>query len=311
MNAFRTVTVLTLAFGALAAGVVGNWFVFGAVVALAALIFGPWLVGKYLWVRVPAMSAGLVYNLETKAFQRFLLPGRHLLHPLEHVKKVVSTAPGFVTGDCKAQTDGGVVVAVQWSLTYCLNPAAIEEFLQPNMANTLLKSVEPMLRTHMNNCVTYLFDQHSVGAVCAAGARQRLERELRDLVVERLAPFGIQTYRVILRNVQLPPDVLAAVEAAHKQEMMAHSEARALERLHQAVSKFSETDMERLLHLRQLQELGQNGVSLHVPTVAVMSGQAQPAVGSWPARPPKRTNGRTQKPLTSEQSPESWGLPSN
>ena len=299
------IAALTFVFSTLAAALTGNWLVFGLLVVAALMVVGPWLVAKYLWVRVPALSTGLVYNVETKAFSRFLLPGRHWLRPLEHVQKVASIAPSFVNGECgRAQTDGGVAVAVKWSLAYCLNPTAVDEELRPNVAHMLLKSIEPLLHNHVNNCVTHLFDQHTVTTVCDHGARQRLERELRDLVAERLAPFGVQTYRVMLKSIVLPTEVMAAVEAAHKQEVLAHSEARALERLHQAVSKFSDNDMERLLQLRQLQELGQHGVALHVPTYAVMSAQPQPAANHWQAGSVRRANGHFYKPLPTDQAPD-------
>ncbi|MBK8987326.1 MAG: hypothetical protein IPM39_14825 [Chloroflexi bacterium] len=305
MNTFRMIATLTFVFSLLAAALTGNWVVTGLLVVASLMVLVPWLVNKYLWVRVPALSTGLVYNVETKAFSRFLLPGRHWLRPLEHVQKMAPIAPSFVSGECgRAQTNGGVTVAAKWSLAYCLNPTAVDEELQPNVANMLLKSIEPLLHTHVNNCITYLFDQHTVETVCDQGARQRLERELRGLVAERLAPFGVQTYRVILKSIVLPAEVMAAVEAAHKQELLAHSEARALERLHQAVSKFSDNDMERLLQLRQLQELGQHGVTLHVPTYAVMSAQPQPAVNHWQAGSVRRPNGHFHKPMPTDQPPD-------
>ncbi|MFO7680479.1 MAG: SPFH domain-containing protein [Chloroflexota bacterium] len=301
MNAFRMIAGFTLAFSALAAAVTGNWLVFGVIIAVAALTFGPWFVDKYVWVRIPAMNTGLVYHAETKAFRRFLLPGRHMLQPLEQVKKVVSIAPGFVSGNCShAQTDGGVTVTAKWSFAYCLNPALIDADLRPNVANMLLQDMEPLFHTHINNCITHLFDQQTVATLCDHGARQRLERELRDLAAARLAPFGVQTYRVILKSIVLPPEVAAAVEACHRQELFAHSEARALERLHLAVSKFSEADMERLLKLRQLQELGQNGVSLHVPAYMVMSSQPQPTVDNWQPDSARKTNGRLQKSIAAD-----------
>jgi len=284
MNVLRTIIGLTLGVSAVAAVLTGNWAILALLFTLAFLSLGAWFIDEYGWIRVPAMSTGLVYNRETKAFSRFLSPGRHWIRPLEQIKAIASTAPGVTNGECKrAQTDGGVTVDIKWSFAYRLNPAAIADDLRPNVANMLLKSIEPLFHTHVNNCITYLFDQHTVATICEHGARQRLERELRDLVAERLAPFGVQTYRVILKSIELPLDVVAAVEASHKQELLADSEARALERLHQAISKYSPADMERLLQLRQLQEMGQHGVSLHVPAYSVIGVQSPPANGSQQA----------------------------
>ena len=305
MNTVRTITGFSFIVAALAAIVDGNWQAVGIIVAAAVLLFAPWFINKYVWVRVPAMNTALVYNVETKAFSRFLLPGRHWIRPLEQVKKFAPIAPSFVSGECvQAQTDGGVTAAVKWSVTYCLNPATITAELRPNVANMLLKRIDSLLHTHVNNCITYLFDQQTVETIRATGARQQLERKLRDLVVARLSPFGIQVYRTMLTSIDLPPDVVAAVEAAHQEEIRAHSEARTLERLQLAVSQFSDSDMERLLQLRQLQEMGQHGVSLHVP-YSFIDGDARPAAGRWQTGQYRKANGRFHEPPTSER-PDFW-----
>lgn len=301
MNVFRTIIGLTLVFSAMAAGLTGNWAILALLLAVPFLLFGPWFINKYLWIRIPAMSTGLVYNRETKAFSRFLLPGRHWLRPFEQIKAIASVASGMTNGECsRAQTDGGVMVGIKWSFAYRLNSAAIADDLRPNVANMLLKSIEPLFHTHVNNCITYLFDQHTVATICEHGARQRLERELRDLVAERLAPFGVQTYRVILKSIELPRDVNAAVEASHKQELLAESEARALERLHQVVSQYTDADMERLLQLRQLQEMGQHGVSLHVPAYSVIGVQPQPVSGGQQAERLGGYNGHVYRPAPAD-----------
>jgi hypothetical protein len=302
MNALRMIIGLTFISGALVAILTANWFVLVGICIVAFVVFVPWFVDRHIWVRIPAMSTGLVYNVETKAFSRFLMPGRHLLRPLDQLKKVVPIPPSIASGECgRAQTDGGVNVSAKWSLAYRLDPTAVAPELRPNVANMLLKSIEPLLHTHINNCITHLFDQQTVATVCDRGARQRLERELRDLVAERLLPFGVQTYRVILKSVDLPRDVMVAVEAAHKQELLAESEARALERLHQVIRQFSDVDMERLLQLRQLQEMGQHGVTLHVPAYVMPGGQPA-ATGNGHTSSFRRQHSHFHKPHPNDQS---------
>jgi len=242
------------------------------VVVMAVLWFAAWLIVRYFWVRVGEMETAVVFNVERQAFVCFLPPGRHLLlFPLEQIKTVVSTAPTSVGGTVlKAQTNGGITTGADWSLTYVFDPAAIQPDLRAIVARVLPAHANRFLRGHVNNCLARLIGRHTVERLSDEGARGRLERELRDDVVERLRPFGIVVFRLMITGVDLPHPVQTALEAAHERELYASSEARSLERLQRAVSHFSDDDMQRLLQLKQLHELGQNGVALPVPVLTHM-----------------------------------------
>jgi regulator of protease activity HflC (stomatin/prohibitin superfamily) len=242
-------------------------------------------VEQQIWVRIPEMEMAVVFNQETGAFARFLLPGRHLVKfPLERITAVISLAPGSVSGKCPgAQSDGGIPINVRWKVVYVLNPARMKPELRPRLARSLPDHLDDLLRSHVGNCVQRLINEQTVEALSGGGVQKRLERELRERVVERVAPFGIQIFRTMLTSIELPPGVQTTLEKAHEREVYAASEARSLERLQQAVSRFSDDEMARLLKLKELHELGQHGVAMPIwPTVLAGDYQRAPRAAEAP-----------------------------
>ncbi|MBE2221106.1 MAG: SPFH domain-containing protein [Anaerolineae bacterium] len=242
---------------------VGFWVVVGLLILALLSMF----VDRFVYIRVGEMETAVVFNRETRAFSRFLLPGRHLLKfPLERVTATLSTAPTTANGRCKnAQTQEGVSVDLAFSITYELFPGEAEAAIRPRMARFLPSGTTSLVRSHAVNCVAQVVNHKTVETLCQSGVRTRLERELRDAVQERLRPFGISVYRVMVTSVDLPLQVKTSLEEAHERLVYAKSEACALEQLHLALSQFSDADVDRLLQLRQLREMGQNGVTVHMP----------------------------------------------
>jgi regulator of protease activity HflC (stomatin/prohibitin superfamily) len=193
---------------------------------------------------------------------------------LERVAAVVSTAPATVNGRCQnAQTQEGVSVDLEFSVTYELFPDEAEIGLKPKVARFLPSGAAGLVRNHASNCVAQVVNRKSVETLCQKGARSRVERDLRDAVQDRLHPFGISVHRVMVTGVLLPRSVQKALEEAHEHRVYAESEACGLERLHLALNQFSDVDVERLLQLRQLRELGQNGVALYMPYLGNMGNR--------------------------------------
>jgi regulator of protease activity HflC (stomatin/prohibitin superfamily) len=243
-----------------------------------------------IWVRVPEMEVWTKYNRETKAFVGYLPPARHWIWPWERIGGKISTQVKAVGGKClNTQTEGGITSNVNWSATYRIEPSQIASNLWSAMARTLPEYSEKMVRSHGNNCIARVISELPVSDLTNNGNRSRLEREIRERLANRLRPFGIQVFRVMVTGVELPPKVEATYQAAHERIVHAYSEAEALERLHQAISKFSDSDMERLVVLKQVHALGQNGVAMYMPPI-VTSFQS----GSRPngeARDGRKPNG--------------------
>jgi regulator of protease activity HflC (stomatin/prohibitin superfamily) len=247
-------------------------------VAMILVLFLVWATPRHIWVRVAEMETAVTFNRESKAFMRFLPPGRHLLaFPIEQVKATFSTAATNVRGRCSgAQTREGVVVAVDWSLTYLVKPDQIAPEMRMGMARGLPAGIGGLLREQANNCIALLTNEKRVEGLCQNGRRAQFQEELTRQLQRRLDPFGLTIIRFIVTEVDLPPQVRASLEEAIEREVEAISEANALNVLHEAISQFSEADMEMLLRLRQIREMGQNGVTLHAPLGWTMAEAPRP-----------------------------------
>jgi regulator of protease activity HflC (stomatin/prohibitin superfamily) len=248
---------------ALAAGFAAGPLAGAAVVLLFLFLLLIRFMDCCVFIRVGEMETAVVFNRETKAFSRFLLPGRHLLKvPVEHVKAVVSTSPNTVKGRCKnVQSREGIGVQVEVSMTYQPSPADVEPMLRPKAARIWPKGTGGMARTHLQDCAALLVNRYTVADLYRNGARSRIERELRDACQERLKPFGLNVFRVIVIRVDLPTSVEISLEQAHERAV----QAEALERMGRIVAQFSDVEMERVFRLEQLRQLGQNGVAVQIP----------------------------------------------
>jgi regulator of protease activity HflC (stomatin/prohibitin superfamily) len=116
-----------------------------------------------------------------------------------------------------------------------------------------------MAQGHGNNCLQHVIEKYSAADLCKTGMQQRLENEFKEEASKRLSAFGIEVLRVMVLSVRLPHEVQAAIETAKKRELIAESDARALELLKQALKEFDEKDMHRLTELERLRVIGQSG----------------------------------------------------
>lgn len=243
-----------------------------------------WVLGRRAIVRIPEMEVGVAYNTADRAFTRFLAPGRHWLIPfIEQANFTISTAPETVNGRCLGvQTSGGIALDVEWSLSYNLNPFRIPAANRPKLARSLPRKASSIAAKHVNNCLRHVIGEYTVDQLCQPGMQKRLERQVRQLVAERLADLGFELTRVMIGAVAMPPQVKAALEAAHQHTLQAEHEAKALARLQMVVSQFSDADMERLMELERIHVLGQNGVTLlYAAAVPAAREDANSAMNSY------------------------------
>ncbi len=266
-----------LFFATAAATFFAGWF-FGEwglwVTAVSILLFvGVWLLLSRSLVRIPDMQVGVVFNAEAQRFLRFLPPGRHWIMPFaERVGEPISTAPGTLQGSSKGvQVSGGIPLTIDWSLNFSLNPWRIAPEKAPKLALSLPRKTAVLSTRQMDNLFQHVLGEYSVEDLIQPGAHRRLERQVRQQAAVRLAPFGIEISQVMIGAMELPLPVQTALEAAQERRLHAENEALALTRLQQAVSQFSELDMQRLLELERIHRLGQNGVALWYSAVSDLS----------------------------------------
>lgn len=258
------VVALPILFAGILWGAVGM----AATAVFVALLLGLWVTKRAATVHVPEMEIGVVFNTQTHSFARFLRPGHHPINPFtERLQATIPTTSGAAKGRCTGvQTAGGLSLNVEWSLSYDLDPFKAPVASHAKLARSLPHKSARMAAKHMDNCLHHVIGEYTITQLCQPGIHKRLERQVRQLLAARLASSGFEISRVMIGAIEMPPPVKAALEAAHERQVQLDNEVETLARLHQAVSRFSEADMERLVELERIYKMGQNGVTLVYPT---------------------------------------------
>ena len=243
--------------------------------AVLALALGGWFSYKQTArVRVGELEVGVLYKSKGKTFVRFLPPGKHWLRPFkEQMLDKIPTTTATVNGQSVGvSTSGGLSLTIDWTVQYGINPFRIPAAAQPSLARALPRKAGLIAKNHLDNCLRHVISEYSIDQLCQPGVQKRLERAIRQTTAERLAGLGFELSRVMLGTIEMPVHVRAALEAAHEHHVQTEYEVKALERLHQVVTQFSESDMQRLMELERIQKLGRNGVTLVYPTNGTLGG---------------------------------------
>lgn len=243
------------------------WMLTGTAVILSlfALL---WLARRWAYVRVPELEVGIVTQAGSNKFLRFLPSGGHWLLPFrEEVKTRIDLSPPTVKGKTTGlQTIGGLSLTILWELSFSLDLSRIPAQNQPKIARLHSKKTAITARKHLSNSLHHIIGNYTVEQLTLPGAHQKLEDEVLRQVTRRLSPLGYDISRVMIDAIDMPPQVKAALEAAHEQAMQREAEALALARLQQVISGFSDADMQRLIELERIHK-GQSGVVLPYPTL--------------------------------------------
>ena len=141
------------------------------------------------------------------------------------------------------------------------------------MARALPHKAAAIARQHVDNIIHHVIGEYTIDQLCEPGIQQKLERRIRQLAKSRLEKLGFDVTRIMIEAMHMPKHVMKALEAAHERELQAEQEARALERLHRVVSRFSEEEMQRLMELERIHTLGRNGVTMVYPTNGMGNGR--------------------------------------
>ncbi len=254
----------------LVAGILWGVIGMGITAVLTTSLFLIWYLYQWSYVRVPEMEIAVVYHAERRAFSRFLPTGRHRLTPfLEEVVDTISTAPTPAKGFSKGlQTIGGIALNIEWSITYTLNPFKTDPAGWPKLARSLPTKAGIIAQNFMNNSLQHIIGEYTIEHLTQPGTHKRLERQVKQLVSQRLASLGFELGSVMIGAIEMPPHVKKALEAAHQHHLQLETEAKGLARMQQVISQFSEDDMQRLMELERIYKMGKNGVALVYPAMS-------------------------------------------
>lgn len=261
--------------------VVISGFAGGTIFVATAVLGALLLAGIGGWqqtaVCIPEMEVGVVYSRGGQKFCRFLPAGNHFIKPFsEQLGASIPRNPGSVDGRCQnVQTIGGLPLTVEWTISYSLNPQRILIDKRPKLARSLPHKSSKIVTTHANNILRHIMSEFSIEQLTQPGIQKKLERQTRQQMAERLANAGFEFSRVMIGSIEMPTQVATALAAALQRQLEAENEARALAKLQQVVSQYSEADMQRLIELERIHTMGQNGVTLMYspPAEVIMNGK--------------------------------------
>jgi regulator of protease activity HflC (stomatin/prohibitin superfamily) len=175
--------------------------------------------------------------------QRVLPAGRHVLFPFEKVDFSLETKTKLILNQATAiATCDGIPANINWSGTYTLRPDLISDNISQRLRG--LVNAEKAIARHTDICLRKLVGDYSVPDLFKPATRERIERQLSQLLADRLKPLGIVFNGLNLQVIVLPHEV---AEAFNK--------AKAIETLDGAIRQVDPTTREVVRSAYQLDEI--------------------------------------------------------
>jgi len=146
---------------------------------------------------------------------RTLGEGIHLINPLK-TNNEMSVQTQTIKESASVPSSEGLMMALDTSLIYHLNPDRAAEVFQKIGADYEDKVVENQLRSAIREATA----SHTANALYT-GEREMVARQIQDKITEDLGKRGITVEAVLLRDVQLPATLKASIEAKQQAEQEA------------------------------------------------------------------------------------------
>ena len=145
-----------------------------------------------------------------------MLPeGIHLIDPLK-TNNELSIQTQTIKESANVPSSEGLMMNLDTSLIYQLNPDKAAEVFQKTGANYETVVIEPMLRAAIREATA----SHSANALYT-GEREMVAKQVQDQLVTQLVPRGIVVENVLLRDIQLPATLKASIESKQQAEQEA------------------------------------------------------------------------------------------
>ncbi|MBZ5511776.1 MAG: prohibitin family protein [Acidobacteriia bacterium] len=161
--------------------------------------------------RVPAGNVG-VLTLFGRVTGETLPEGMHLVNPFKE-NNILSIRTQQVKESASVPSSEGLVIALDTSLLYHLNPERAAEVYQKIGPAYEATIVEPSLRAAIREATA----SHSANALYT-GERETVAREINTQLSTELNKRGITVEQVLLRDIQLPATLKASIETKQQAE---------------------------------------------------------------------------------------------
>jgi regulator of protease activity HflC (stomatin/prohibitin superfamily) len=141
--------------------------------------------------------------------------GIHLINPLK-TNNELSIQTQTLKESANVPSSEGLMMALDTSLIYHLNPDRAAEVFQKIGADYETVVVEPTLRSAIREATA----SHSANALYS-GERELVGKQIFEQVTEQLSKRGILVENVLLRDIQLPATLKASIELKQQAEQEA------------------------------------------------------------------------------------------
>ncbi len=163
---------------------------------------------------VPTGNVG-VLTLFGKVTGPVLGAGIHLINPFKS-SKVMSIQTQELKESASVPSSEGLVINLDTSLIYHLNPDRAAEVLSNLGMNYEDKIIEPTLRSSIREATA----SHSANALYT-GEREMVANQIFSQLKSQLEPRGVTVEKVLLRDIQLPATLRSSIEAKQQAEQEA------------------------------------------------------------------------------------------
>ena len=158
----------------------------------------------------------IAVTLDKDGFVKRVLPGgRHLLRPFERIGFTVETKTKLVKGRATTiTTNDGIDTHINWSGTYAIDPDLIPAAANRSQKLRGLPNAEKAIGRNVDLVLRKLVGSHTVHDLFNPTTRDRFERQLSQILIDRLKPMGIALNGINLQAIELPHEVAEALNKA-------------------------------------------------------------------------------------------------
>src|SRR5580700_1410423 len=153
-----------------------------------------------------------VLTLFGKVTGETLGEGIHLINPLK-TNNEMSIQTQTIKESASVPSSEGLMMSLDTSLIYHLNPDRAADVFQHIGADYENIVVEPTLRSAIREATA----SHTANALYT-GEREMVAKQITDQITTELSKRGIAVESVLLRDIQLPATLKAAIEAKQQAE---------------------------------------------------------------------------------------------
>jgi prohibitin 1 len=187
---------------------------FGGMLRLIGIGIAAFLLVILLFSAVTRVGTGHVgvLTLFGKVTGETLGEGIHLISPLK-TNNELSIQTQTLKESASVPSSEGLMMSLDTSLIYHLNPDRASEVFQKIGADYENVVVEPTLRSAIREATA----SHTANALYT-GEREMVGKQIFDQVSAQLNQRGLTVENVLLRDIQLPATLKAAIEAKQQAE---------------------------------------------------------------------------------------------